>query len=166
MQPSVRTILATTEIFDNFNDTQLTLVAALCTPVVYGQGHVLLSENEESDEMYVIGRGGVEVLVNPGAVGDAAQQRLEPVVLTELRQGQIVGEVALVDQGVRSATIRVSRDDTLLLRLRRDQLMRLGETYPVLGFKLMRNLAAELATKIRNTDWLVRQYQLQLRENS
>ena len=166
MQPSIRTILATTEIFDNFSDAQLTLVAALCTPVTYSRGHVVLNENEASDEMYIIGRGGVEVLVNPGAVGDAAQQRLEPVVLTELRQGQIVGEVALVDQGVRSATIRVSRDDTLLLRLRRDQLMRLGETYPVLGFKLMRNLAAELATKIRNTDWLVRQYQLQLRENS
>ncbi len=166
MQPSVRTILATTEIFDNLSDAQLTLVAALCTPVTYGRGHIVLSENEASDEMYVIGRGGVEVLVNPGAVGDLGQQRLEPVVLTELRQGQVVGEVALVDQGVRSATIRVSRDDTLLLRLRRDQLMRLGETYPVLGFKLMRNLAAELATKIRNTDWLVRQYQLQLHENS
>ena len=166
MQPSIRTILATTEIFDNFSDAQLTLVAALCTPVTYSRGHVVLNENEASDEMYIIGRGGVEVLVNPGAVGDAAQQRLEPVVLTELRQGQIVGEVALVDQGVRSATIRVSRDDTLLLRLRRDQLMRLGETYPVLGFKLMRNLAAELATKIRNTDWLVRQYQLQLRDNA
>ena len=166
MQPSVRTILATTEIFDNLSDAQLTLVAALCTPVTYGRGHVVLSENEASDEMYVIGRGGVEVLVNPGAVGDLGQQRLEPVVLTELRQGQVVGEVALVDQGVRSATIRVSRDDTLLLRLRRDQLMRLGETYPVLGFKLMRNLAAELATKIRNTDWLVRQYQLQLRDNA
>ena len=41
-------------------------------------------------------------------------------MLTELRQGQVVGEVALVDQGVRSATIRVSRDDTLLLRLRRE----------------------------------------------
>ena len=166
MQPSIRTILATTEIFDNFSDAQLTLVAALCTPVTYSRGHVVLSENEASDEMYIIGRGGVEVLVNPGAVGDAAQQQVAPVVLTALRQGQIVGEVALVDQGVRSATIRVSRADPLLLRLRRDQLMRLGETYPVLGFKLMRNLAAELATKIRNTDWLVRQYQLQLRENS
>ena len=166
MQPGIRTILATTEIFDNFSDAQLTLVAALCTPVTYSRGHVVLSENEASDEMYVIGRGGVEVLVNPGAVGGAGQQRMEPVVLTELRQGQVVGEVALVDQGVRSATIRVSRDDTLLLRLRRDQLMRLGETYPVLGFKLMRNLAAELATKIRNTDWLVRQYQLQLQGNS
>jgi CRP-like cAMP-binding protein len=90
------------------------------------------------------------------------KESIEPVVLTELRQGQVVGEVALVDQGVRSATIRVSRDDTLLLRLRRDQLLRLCETYPVLGYKLMRNLASELATKIRNTDWLVRQYQLRL----
>lgn len=166
MQPSIRTILSTTGIFDNFNDAQLTLVAALCTPVTYNQGHVLLSENEESDEMYIIGRGGVEVLVNPAAVASGSDlQDMEPVVLTELRQGQIVGEVALVDQGVRSATIRVSRDDTLLLRLRRDQLMRLGETYPVLGFKLMRNLATELATKIRNTDWLVRQYQLRLQSD-
>lgn len=163
MQPSVRTILTTTEIFDNFNDAQLTLVAALCTPVTYNQGHVLLSENEQSDDMYIIGRGGVEVLVNPSAVGAAGVREPEaPIVLTELRQGQVVGEVALVDQGVRSATIRVSRDDTLLLRLRRDQLMRLCETYPVLGYKLMRNLASELATKIRNTDWLVRQYQLRL----
>ncbi len=163
MQPSTRTILATTEIFDNFNDAQLTLVAALCTPVTYNQGHVLLTENDQSDEMYIIGRGGVEVLVNPGAVGAAtAPGGVAPVVLTELRQGQVVGEVALVDQGVRSATIRVSRDETLLLRLRRDQLMRLCETYPVLGYKLMRNLASELATKIRNTDWLVRQYQLRL----
>jgi CRP-like cAMP-binding protein len=167
MQPSVRTILATTEIFDNFSEAQLTLVAALCTPVTYNAGHVLLAENDPSDDMYVIGRGGVEVLVNPGAVASSAgaagpPERAEPVVLTELRQGQVVGEVALVDQGVRSATIRVSRDDTLLLRLRRDQLMRLCETYPVLGYKLMRNLASELATKIRNTDWLVRQYQLRL----
>lgn len=162
MQPSICTILATTEIFDNFSDSQLTLVAALCTPVTYNRGHVLLNENDATDEMYVIGRGGVEVLVNPAAVAGRPPDGLEPVVLTELRQGQVVGEVSLVDQGVRSATIRVSRDDTLLLRLRRDQLMRLCETYPVLGYKLMRNLASELATKIRNTDWLVRQYQLQL----
>ncbi len=167
MQPSTRTILATTEIFDNFNDAQLTLVAALCTPVTYNQGHVLLNENDQSDEMYIIGRGGVEVLVNPSAVGAAAGPAgVSPVVLTELRQGQVVGEVALVDQGVRSATIRVSRDETLLLRLRRDQLMRLCETYPVLGYKLMRNLASELATKIRNTDWLVRQYQLRLQNEA
>ncbi len=162
-QPTIRTILATSGIFDTFNEAQLTLVAALCTPVSYNKGHVLISENDSSSDMYIIGRGGVEVLVDPDAVGEGSRlTSTEPAVLTELRQGQVVGEVALVDQGVRSATIRVSRDDNLLLRLRRDQLMRLCETYPVLGFKLMRNLATELATRIRNTDWLVRQYQLRL----
>ena len=103
MQPSIRTILATTEIFDTFSDSQLTLVAALCPPVTYNRGHVLLNANEASDEMYVIGRGGVEVLVNPAVVAGESQPRVEIVVLTELRQGQVVGEVALVDQGCAAA---------------------------------------------------------------
>ena len=89
MQPSIRTILATTGIFDNFSDDQLTMVAALSTPVTYGQGHILLTENEQSDDLYIIGRGGVEVLVNPAAVSTLANQdHISPVVLTELRQGQ------------------------------------------------------------------------------
>ena len=67
---------------------------------------------------------------------------------------------------VRKEGLLAVRTALLVERLRRDQLIRLGETYPVLGFKLMRNLAAELATKIRNTDWLVRQYQLQLQGTS
>ena len=51
MQPSIRTILSTTEIFDNFSEAQLTLVAALCTPVTYNQGHVLLSKISVVDRM-------------------------------------------------------------------------------------------------------------------
>ena len=113
MQPSIRTILATTEIFDNFTDSQLTLLAALCAPVTYDQGHVVLTENDQSDDLYIIGRGGVEVLVNPSAVGpNGVREEMEPVVLTELRQGQVVGEVALVDQGVRSATSRPRSPNT------------------------------------------------------
>ena len=132
-----------------------------------GQNILILTNDAGMGPVSYTHLGGVEVLVNPGAVGAAnAPGGVAPVVLTELRQGQVVGEVALVDQGVRSATIRVSRDETLLLRLRRDQLMRLCETYPVLGYKLMRNLASELATKIRNTDWLVRQYQLRLQSEA
>jgi CRP-like cAMP-binding protein len=161
MQAPVRALLSTAEIFTEFTEAQLTLVAAICKPVTYERGTVLLRENEPSDDLYVIGRGGVEVLMNPNVVSPrAGANDLDSIILTELRQGQVFGEVALVDQGVRSATVRVSRDDTLLLRLSRDELMRLCETYPLLGYRLMRNLAAELATKIRNTDWIVRQYQL------
>jgi hypothetical protein len=113
----------------------------------------------EVDE--VIARGGVEVMMNPTVVGDAVDEA-EIVVLTELRQGQVFGEVALVDQGIRSATIRVSQANTLLLRIDRYRLMQLCDTYTDLGYKLMKNLAADLAFKIRNTDLTIRQYQLML----
>ena len=36
--------------------------------------------------------------------------------------------------------------------------MLLCDTYPALGYRLMRNLAADLSMKIRNTDLKVRDY--------
>lgn len=160
MQPSITAILSLAEIFDNLTQTQFELVASICEPETYKKGDVLLRENDSSDEMYVIGRGGVEILVTPGFSGSNSEH--EPLVLTELRQGQIFGEMALVDEGVRSATARVSRNDTLVLRVRRHRLLLLCDTYPELGYKIMRNLAVDLALKIRNTDLTLRQYQLML----
>ena len=161
MQQSITAILSLTDIFDNLSPTQLELVASICDPNTHNKGDVLLTENESSTELYVIARGGVEVLMNPSFVGAESPEQ-ESVVLTELRQGQVFGEVALVDQGIRSATIRASQNNTLLLRIPRDRLMLLCDTYPELGYKLMKNVAADLAFKIRNTDLTVRQYQLML----
>ena len=161
MQQSIAAILSVTEIFDNLTTTQLELVASICESAAYNQGDVLLQENESTTELYVIARGGVEILMNPSLVG-ADQDKYEPVVITELRQGQVFGEVALVDEGIRSATARVSQDNTTLLKVPRDRLMLLCDTYPDLGYKVMKNVAADLAFKIRNTDLTVRQYQLML----
>ncbi len=161
MQQSIAAILSVTEIFDNLNNTQLELVASVCELVAYNQGEVLLKENESTTELYVIARGGVEIMMNPSFV-DIEQDKYEPVVLTELRQGQVFGEVALVDEGIRSATARISQDNTTLLKIPRDRLMLLCDTYPDLGYKVMKNVAADLAFKIRNTDLTVRQYQLML----
>ena len=161
MQQSISAILSVTDIFDTFTATQLELVASLCEPNTHQTGDILLRENDQSTELYVIARGGVEVVMNPTVVGDDMDAS-EMVVLTELRQGQVFGEVALVDQGIRSATIRVSQANTLLLRIDRRRLMQLCDTYTDLGYKLMKNLAADLAFKIRNTDLTIRQYQLML----
>ena len=99
MQQSITAILSITELFDNLTQTQLELIAAICEPGSYHTGEVLVREHESSDEMYVIGRGGVEVLMDPSFVGATLEDdQVEPVALTELRQGQVFGEVALVDQ--------------------------------------------------------------------
>ena len=160
MKISKAAILSTTELFDNLSPTQLDLIESICDVMQPAKGEILFRENDSTDELYVIARGGVEILVDPGLVG--LETGLEPVVIAELYQGQVLGEVALVDQGLRSATARISQDDTQLLRISRERLMLLCDTYPVLGYKLMKNLAADLALKIRNTDLTVRQYQLML----
>lgn len=162
METNILTTLTLTDIFDNFTETQLQLVAAICEPGEYNNGEILLRENDKTDEFYIIARGTVEILLNPAMVGEKADQNMEQTVLTQLRQGQVFGEVALVDEGLRTATARVSRDGTQLLRIPRQRIMLLCETYPELGYKLMKNLAADLAFKIRNTDLTVRQYQLML----
>jgi CRP-like cAMP-binding protein len=162
MQPSIVAILAVTEIFHDFSQTQLEMVAAICEPDTYQKGDLLLEEYEKSNALYVIGKGAVEIMVSSALVGDAGQKSSEPVMLTELRQGQVTGEVALVDEGTRSAAVRVSADDTYLLKISRQRLMLLCDTYPELGYKLMKSLAADLAFKIRSSDLTIRQLQLML----
>lgn len=162
MQQSVTSILSLTEIFDTLAPVQLELIASICVLEEHAKGHVLLRENEESDELYIIGGGGVEILMNPGVVGDAKDLQMEAITLTELRSGQVFGEISLVDQGLRSATVKVSQNGTQLLRIARERLMLLCDTYPELGYRVMKNLAADLAFKIRNTDLTIRQYQLLL----
>ena len=147
--------LKQSDIFYQFTPTQLELVANLCQEVVFNAGDIIFRENSASTELYVIAQGEVDILINSGIAGTSIESLDEPVA--RLRRGQSFGEVALVDEGLRSATARATQRDTRLLVIPRDKLIMLCETYPQLGYRLMNNLAADLAMKIRNTDLRIRE---------
>jgi CRP/FNR family transcriptional regulator, cyclic AMP receptor protein len=149
------TFLKQSDIFYQFTQTQLELVANLCTEKNFRTGETVFEENTSSKELYVIVQGEVNILVNPGIVGTKGSS--EKVVIATLRRGQSFGEIALVDEGLRSATAEAKHKDTRLLVIPRDKLIMLCETYPQLGYRLMYNLAADLAMKIRNTDLRIRE---------
>lgn len=145
------------DIFFELTPTQLELVGSLCEERRLNTGDLIFEENTPSDELYIIAQGEVEIQVDPSLVGDASSRTIGPVTIATLRRGQSFGEVALVDQGLRSATARCAQHNTQLLVIPRDKLMTLCDTYPQLGYRLMRNLAADLALKIRNTDMRIRE---------
>lgn len=150
--------LKQSDIFYQFTPTQLEMVANLCQEVVFQGGDIIFKENSSSKELYIITQGEVEILINPSTISPAsAKSKQTDSVIAVLRRGQSFGEVALVDEGLRSATARAAHKDTRLLVIARDKLIMLCETYPQLGYRLMHNLAADLAMKIRNTDLRIRE---------
>lgn len=150
------TLLKQADIFYELTNTQLELVASICSEKTYSEGDIIFEENTPGKELYVIANGEVEIMVNPALLGkkDGGDK---PFAIATLRRGQSFGEVALVDEGLRSAGARCGKPDTRLISIPRDKLMLLCDTYPQLGYRLMRNLAADLAMKIRHTDLQVRE---------
>jgi CRP/FNR family cyclic AMP-dependent transcriptional regulator len=146
--------LKQSDIFYQFTPTQLELVGNLCQEAVYNSGEIVFQENSSSKELYVIVQGEVDILINRSTTGDLEKKE---TAVARLRRGQSFGEVALVDEGLRSASARAAQKDTRLLVIQRDKLIMLCETYPQLGYRLMHNLAADLAMKIRNTDLRIRE---------
>lgn len=149
--------LKQSDIFYQFTPTQLEMVANLCQEVFFQAGEVIFKENSSSKELYVIAQGEVEIQINPALISAPGKVNQEEATIAILRRGQSFGEVALVDEGLRSASARAAQKDTRLLVIPRDKLMMLCETYPQLGYRLMYNLAADLAMKIRNTDLRIRE---------
>lgn len=152
---SVASILSQADIFEDLTGTQLELIASIASEKHFQTGDLVFEENTPGDELYIIATGEIEIQVNPALIG--SEKGGGAKTIATFRRGQSFGEVALVDEGLRSASARCSHPDTHLIVIPREKLMLLCDTYTGLGYRLMRNLAADLAMKIRHTD-------LQLRE--
>lgn len=152
---SVVNVLKQADIFYELSNNQLELIGSICTEKHYQAGDVIFEENTPGTELYVIANGEVEITVDPALIGKKDEGGGAHTITT-LRRGQSFGEVSLVDEGLRSAGARCG-EQTHLIIIPRDKLMLLCDTYTQLGYKLMRNLAADLAMKIRHTDLQVRE---------
>ena len=161
MQKQIKTYLAQTDLFDNLTEEQLDKIEAITEAATLPKDFVLIEEKDISDALFIVASGSVHIWLNPSIVATEAD-KADPVLVAELLSGQVFGEMALVDQGMRSATAQTTQDNTYILRLPREKLIKLCDEDIELGYKVMRNLAADLALKMRNTGLTLRQYQMLL----
>lgn len=161
MKHAIKTCLAQADLFDNLSDEQLDRIAAIAESAVMPKDFVLIEEKDSSNALFVVVSGSVDIWLNPAMVSSDAKAG-ESVKVAELLPGQVFGEIALVDQGIRSATVKTNQDNTEVLRLPSEALLELCQADLEMGYKLMKNLAADLALKMRNTGLTLRQYQLML----
>jgi CRP/FNR family transcriptional regulator len=132
--------LRSVQIFQGLSGDELEKIAALSETRTLQAGDVVISEGENSHELFIIERGTIQISLQ--ATSSAA-----PIV--NLGTGQIFGEMTLVDRGARSASAKALSDDTQLLVISHDELLDLCDRNNHIGYVVMRNLAADMSLKLR-----------------
>jgi CRP/FNR family transcriptional regulator, cyclic AMP receptor protein len=158
--------LKETDLFNNLNREQLALIEQICEERMYGAGEIIFEENARENELYLIIQGQVDILVDPTLVSETGSSQAAPALIGKFWPGQSFGEMALVDEGIRSGSAVAMAENTHLLRIPRRELLALCENHPDLGFRIMYNLALDLSQKIRNTGLKMREAILQNRQDS
>ncbi len=145
----VARLLRESEIFVGLPEEKILQILSIGEVRTYRAGETIIAEGDPSNELYVIQKGMVEVLVSGGDVADVPGPP-KPTPVVQLGRGQVFGEMALVDQGTRSATIRCVEDGTTLFVIPREAFWRLCEADHHIGYVVMRNIARDLSFKLRH----------------
>ena len=137
-------LLGSVELFEGATQEELHMLAGICRERTFPAGEVITAQGEVGDELFIVENGFVEV-IRSGTTPEAG-----PRTVVNLGQGQIFGEMALVDHGPRSATVRAASDPTTVLVVHREDFERACEQNNRLGYTVMRNIAADLSFKLRH----------------
>lgn len=127
-------ILAASPLFRGVDQAQLKLLALMAEARTFHDGEALMTQGGEGDAAFVLLEGNAEVLIGIGG-------RDTPVA--ELGQNDIVGEMALLTDSPRTATVR-ARGTVHALRIDRPLLMRLLTEFPGMSLELLRVMTARL----------------------
>ncbi|MEW5872586.1 MAG: cyclic nucleotide-binding domain-containing protein [Chloroflexota bacterium] len=139
----LRQILNSVDLFEGLSQVELEQVAGICTEKRFMNGDIIAQEGDFGTELYIITEGFVEVLLGERSTSTAR-------VVVCLGSGQIIGEMALLDQGRRSASVRAASDPTVVQVIQRQDFEALCQSNTNIGYIVMRNLAADLSFKLRH----------------
>jgi CRP-like cAMP-binding protein len=127
--------LASIPLFAELSAEQLATIAGLTQVRSYAGRVVVVNQGEPARALFGIVRGRLKV-ASSGPDG-------RDTVLGIMAEGEVFGEVALLDGGLRSATCTAIEPCELLV-LERDQFMALLEQSPGIAVKLLHVLAGRL----------------------
>lgn len=101
---------------------------------VYRDGEILVRQGEAGDCMYVIQEGQAEIFV---------EREGKEVLLRTADAGEVIGEMALFERVVRSASVRAKGNLRALTVDKRNFLKRINED-PSLAFRLVKMMSAKI----------------------
>lgn len=128
------------DFLDRFSPRERDRLTAAATLVRLGPGDFLIRRGERGGDLFRVAEGELQVV-------DTRQQPL--VVLSVLGRGTVVGEMAFLDESVRSADVRAA-DLAVCQHWERGALLRLLDDDPALAVSFYRVLARMVSERSRS----------------
>jgi len=129
--------LKSIELFKDLQDDELRKIADKLTEKVYPPNSIILKEGTSGDTMFFIKEGMVEVKRKEPSMGIN-------LTVTTLGKGECFGEMALLNDTPRSATVLVAAQPTVVLCLRKGDLHELLMQHPSMAISLIITLVGRI----------------------
>jgi CRP/FNR family cyclic AMP-dependent transcriptional regulator len=140
---SLADILQNIPLFSDLTPKELRILERVVHTRTYEAGEPVFVETEPGAGMYVIRSGHVDIVLN--------YKSENPLILSELEQGDFFGEMALLGDSSRSATA-LARQRSELIGFFHPDLIEIINLHPVMGARISIGLAKTLANRLRFTN--------------
>jgi len=130
----------TIPLFDGLRPSQAKIVTLMGELKKFSKGQHVIRTGEKGDEMYLLLTGAADVIINPTTQAKRVRT---------LQRGDVLGEMALIGDHVRTADV-VATDDVEVLAVNDRFLNRMQQRYPRIGAKIFLNLAKILSTRLQD----------------
>jgi signal transduction histidine kinase len=139
----IKDFLRNIPLFEDLPEEELEQVCSMSRRVYLKQGELLFEEGETGHTAYVIEEGALEIFK-----GSSPSE----VLLAERKPGEVIGEIALLEDTPRMASVRASIETTLI-EIKKDQIDELLRTSQGATSALFKTVLA----RWRSTEVLLRQ---------
>lgn len=127
-------------MFAGLGDGELRKVARLFVQKLYRAGEHVFAKGDSGDEAFIVLRGKINIHLE-----------MDSPEIAQLTDGKIFGELAFLD-GAPRAAFAVAVQPSILLVMKRAAFAEVVRREPNLGMVVMRNLAQDLAVKLRKVN--------------
>ena len=127
-------VLRDVRLFNKIDHTKLKLLAFTSESLTHQDGNFLFREGEPGDAAYIILKGKVSVFIETDK---------GPVEVAELKRGDVVGEISILCDVPRTASVKAI-ESVQTLKVTKDTFIHLLTEFPEIAIEIMRDLASRL----------------------
>ena len=138
------------DLFRDFSYRELEAVAGYLTYLEVAQGETIFREGDPGSNMLILIEGKMGIYKG----GESGQY-----LLSYEGRGRMVGDMALLDRELRSASC-IAEKDCQLLSLGDEALARMASEVPAVAYHFMHNLARLLSKRLRRTSGILAEHLL------